>query len=173
MYMLKRAIAEKRSEKYLAKQKHLAALKYMKEHPVEKTKKTLTKEEIDKKNARILAIRRKIWHKKALEHKHAVKHAIRQFKNDKAAAKKIADKLKQKNLKVSVRVALARKAARANRKIAKVPEIIANKPEPKPKKAKVEKKPVEKKPVEKKPVEKKPVEKKPAAKKAAKAQAKK
>jgi len=166
MYMLKRAIAQKRSEKYLAKQKHLAALKYMKEHPVERTKKTLSQEDIEKKNARILAIRRKIWHKKALDHKNAVKHAIRQFKNDKAAAKKANDKLAQKNLKKSVRVVLARKAARANRKIAKVPEIIAHKPEPK--KAKVEKKPVEKK-----PAEKKPVEKKPAAKKATKAQAKK
>jgi len=167
MYMLKRAIAEKRSEKYLAKQKHLAALKWAKEHPVEKkAKKTLSKEEIEKKNRRILAIRRKIWHKEALEHKYAVRRALRQFNKDKLAAKKANEKLANKNLKKSVRCALARKAMNANRKIAKVPEILAHKPEPK--KAKVEKKPVEKKPVEKKPVEKKPV-----AKKAAKAQAKK
>jgi len=165
MYMLKKAIAQKRSEKYLAKQKHLAALKHAKEHPVKKTKKTLTKEEIEKKNRRILAIRRKIWHKEALEKKHAVKRALREFNKDKLAAKKLHEQLAQKNLKKSVRCALLRKAQRVDRKVAKVPEIIAHKPEPK--KAKVEKKPVEKKPVEKKPVEKKPV------KKAAKAQAKK
>ena len=147
MYMLKKAIAQKRSEKYLAKQKHLAALKYKQEHPVKKTKKTLTKEEIEKKKARVLAIRRKIWHKKALEEKHAVRRALREFGQKKTVAKKIQKKLDQKNLKKTVRLALARKAFHANRKIAKVPEILAHKPEPK--KAKVEKKPVEKK-VEKK-----------------------
>jgi len=169
MYMLKKAIAEKRSEKYLAKQRRLAALKWAKEHPTEKTKKTLTKEEIEKKNARILAIRRKIWHKEALEHKHAVKHAMRVLKKNKAAAKKVNEQLAQKNLKKSVRCALARKAVRLNRKAAQIPEIIAHKPEPK--KAKVEKKPVEKKPAEKKPAEKKPAPK--VNKKAAKAQGKK
>jgi len=149
MYMLKRAIAQKRSEKYLAKQKHLAALKYAKEHPVKKEKKTLTKEQIEEKNRRILHIRRKIWHKEALEQKHAVRRALREFNKDRAAAKKINAQLAQKNLKKSVRCALARKAARANAKIAKVPAIIAKRPEPKTKKAKVEKKPVEKKPAAK------------------------
>jgi len=168
MYMLKRAIAQKRSEKYLAKQKHLAALKAANERRAKekKEKKTLTKEEIEKKQKRILAIRRKIWHKEALEHKHAVRRALREFKKDQAAVKGLKEKLAQKNLKKSVRCALARKAQRAERKIAKVPEIIAHKPEPKPKKAKVEKKPVEKKPVEKKPAAK-------VEKKATKAQAKK
>jgi len=161
MYMLKRAIAQKRSEKYLAKQKHLKALKWAKEHPVERKKKTLTPEEIKAKEARILAIRRKIWHKKALEEKHAIRRALREFKKDKAAVKTLKEKLAQKNLKRSVRCALARKLTRAERKVAKTPENIVNKPEPKPKKAKVEKKPVEKKPVAK------------ADKKAAKAQAKK
>jgi len=163
MYMLKKAIAQKRSEKYLAKQKHLKALKYAKEHPVEKkAKKTPTPEEIKAKEARILAIRRKIWHKKALEEKHAVRRALREYKKDKAAVKTLTEKLAQKNLKRSLRSALARKLARAERKVAKTPDNIVHKPEPKPKKAKVEKKPVEKKPVEKK-----------ADKKAAKAQAKK
>jgi len=142
MYMLKKAIAQKRSEKYLAKQKHLAALKWRKEHPVEKKQKKLTKEEIEKKQKRILRIRRKIWHKKALEHSRACKRALHHYIEDKIAAKKLTKKLEQKNLKKSVRSALARKAARANAKVAKLPAILAT---PAPKKAKVEKKVVEKK----------------------------
>jgi len=158
MYMLKRAIAKKRSEKYLAKQKHLAALKYKKEHPVEKKKVTLTPEEIEKKKARILRLRRKIWHKKAYEHARQAKRAMHRFNEAKIAAKKLNKKLEQKYLKKSVRCALARKAARANAKVAKLPAILAQKPAPK--KAKVEKKPAAK--VEKKPAAK--VEKKKATK---------
>jgi small subunit ribosomal protein S6e len=159
MYMLKKAIAEKRSEKYLAKQKHLAALKWRKEHPADKKKKTTpTKEEIEKKQKRILAIRRKVWHKKALEHSRQCKNAMHRYIEDKIAAKKATKKLEQKNLKKSVRAILARKARRANAKVAKLPAILAT---PAPKKAKVEKKPAAK------------VEKKADKKKATKAQAKK
>jgi len=148
MYMLKKAIAQKRSEKYLAKQKHLAALKWRAEHPVEKKKKTLTKEEIEEKQKRLLKIRRKIWHKKALEQSRIAKNTLHRFNEAKIAAKKLNKKLEQKNLKKSVRSALTHKAIRANAKVAKVPAILTQKP---PKKAKVEKKPVEKKPkVEKK-----------------------
>jgi len=147
MYMLKRAIAQKRSEKYLAKQRHLAALKWAKEHPVKKEKKTLTPEEIESKKKRILAIRRKIWHKEALEKKHAIKRAILEVKHNKAALKKVTAQLAQKNLKRSVRSVLARKARRAEAKLAKVPEILAHKPEPK--KAKTEKKPAAAKPEKK------------------------
>jgi len=147
MYMLKKAIALKRSEKYLRKQKHLAALKWRKEHPVEKKKTTPTPEEIEKKKKRILAIRRKIWHKKALEEKRLRKRTYHKFEEAKAKAKFLTKKLEQsKNLKKSVRCALARKAARANAKVAKVPAILLQKPV---KKAKVEKKPEVKK-VEKK-----------------------
>jgi len=156
MYMLKKAIAKKRSEKYIAKQKHLAALKWRKEHPVEKKK--LTQEEIEANKKRVLRMRRKIAHKKALEHSRACKRAMHRFIEDKIAAKKLTKKLEQKNLKKSVRCALARKAARANAKVAKLPAILAK---PAPKKAKVEKKPAAK------------VEKKADKKKATKAQAKK
>jgi len=179
MYMLKKAIAQKRSEKYLAKQRHLAALKWRQEHPVEKKKKTLTPEEIEAKKKRILAIRRKIWHKKALEESRIAKNTMRRFKEEKIAANKLNKKLADKYLKRSVRSALTHKAIRANAKVAKLSALLAQMPNKKAKKEKkaekkpVEKKPVEKKPVEKKPVEKKPAEKKPAAKKATKAQAKK
>jgi len=145
MYMLKKAIAQKRSEKYLRKQKHLAALKWRKEHPVEKKKVTLTAEEIEKKKKKILAIRRKIWHKKALDEKLARKRTLHRFNEAKAKAALLTKKAAQKGLKKSVRCALARKAARANAKVAKVPAIIAKPPV---KKAKVEKKPAAK--VEKK-----------------------
>jgi len=139
MYMLKKAIAQKRSEKYLAKQKHLAALKWLKEHPVKKDKKTPTPEEIQKRKQRSLAIRRKINHQKALDEKHAIRRAIRELKNQKAIVRKATAQLEaKKNHKRSVRSALNRKIARANAKIAKAPAILANKPEPK--KAKVEKK---------------------------------
>jgi len=173
MYMLKKAIAQKRSEKYLAKQKHLAALKWRKEHPVKKEKKTLTPEEIEAKKKRILAIRRKIWHKEALEKSRIAKNNMNRYKAAKVAANKLNKKLEDKKLKRSVRSALTHKAVRVNAKVAKLASVLGPKPV---KKAKTEKKPVEKKPVEKKPVEKKPVEKKPAAKpqkKATKAQAKK
>jgi hypothetical protein len=161
MYMLKRAIAQKRSEKYLAKQKHLAALKWKKEHPVERKKVTLTPEEIEKKKARLLRIRRKIWHRKAYEHARACKHAMHRFNEAKKVARKLNKKLQQKGLTRRVRSILRHKAARANRKVAKVPAILAQKPAPK--KAKVEKKPAAAK-----------TEKKPAAqKKATKAQTKK
>jgi len=139
MYMLKRTIAQKRSEKYLAKQKHLAALKWAKEHPVEKKKVTPTPEQIEKRKKHLLYIRRKMMHKKDLEHVQAVKRARNQFNLDKIAAKKLNKKLEAvKKMKKSVRCAIARKAQRANLKIAKVPAILAQKP--KPKKAKVEKK---------------------------------
>jgi len=164
MYMLKKAIAQKRSEKYLEKQKRLAALKWQKEHPVEKKKKaTPTPEEIEKRKARIARINRKNAHQKAYIHARQCKKAMHRFVEDKIAAKKLNKVLENKYLKKSVRSAIARKAARANAKIAKVPAILAQKPAPK--KAKVEKKPAAAK-----------AEKKPAAKvekKATKAQAKK
>jgi len=138
MYMLKKAIAQKRSEKYLLKQKRLAALKWAKEHPVEKKKKPQpTPEEIEKRKREALRHHRKVAHQKALEHKWAVRRARKQFNKDRLAAKKINKQLEQKNLKKSVRCALARKAMRANAKIAKVPAILAERP---PKKAKTEKK---------------------------------
>jgi len=138
MYMLKKAIAQKRSEKYLAKQKHLAALKWRQEHPVEKKKKTTpTKEEIEEKKKKILAVRRKIWHAKALLQSRQAKNALHRFNEVKIAAKKLNKKLEQKNLKRSVRSALTHKAIRANAKAAKIPAILLQKP---PKKIKAEKK---------------------------------
>jgi len=157
MYMLKKAIAQKRSEKYIKKQKHLAALKWRREHPVERKKKTLTAEEIEAKKKRLLRIRRKVWHKKALEHSRIAKNTLHRFIEDKIVAKKLNKKLAEKNLSKALRSKLTHKAIRANAKVAKLPAILAQKPAPK--KAKVEKKPVEKKPVEKKPVEKKPAAK--------------
>jgi len=156
MYMLKKALAQKRSEKYLAKQKHLRALKYRKEHPIEKKKVTLTAEQIEEKKKRLLKIRRKIWHKKAYIEAHQLKNARARLYAQKRKADALNRKIAKKYLKKSVRCVLARKAVRVNRKVALMEKAL---PKPAPKK-----------------VKKAPAEKKPAAKvekKATKAQAKK
>lgn len=139
MYMLQRAIAQKRTEKYLRKQRHLANLKYEAEHRAEhkRVKKTLTPEEIERKKKNTLHGRRMHWHKKALRQKQAVLRALGQQQAAKDELRH-TEKVLAKTQRKAIRGRLTQRIQTLKAQIKHVPEILRT--APKPKKANVEKK---------------------------------
>ena len=142
MYMLQRALAQKRTEKYLRKQRHLANLKWEAEHRAElrakNPKKTLTPEEIERKKRNTLHGRRKHWHKNALLLKQAIRRAVNQQKTVKQElthTKRVLEKTNSKKIRGRLTQRIQTFEAQARR----VPEILRKFPKPE-KKAKVEKK---------------------------------
>ena len=139
MYMLQRAIAQKRTEKYLRKQRHLANLKYEAEHRAEhkRVKKTLTPEEIERKKKNTLHGRRMHWHKKALRQKQAVLRALGQQQAAKDELRH-TEKVLAKTQRKAIRGRLTQRIQTLKAQIKHVPEVLRT--APKPKKANVEKK---------------------------------
>ena len=138
MYMLQRAIAQKRTEKYLRKQRHLANLKYQAEHRKERVVKKLTPEEIERKKKNTAHGLRMHHHRKALLHKQAVRRAVGQqtfLKQELRHAEKV---LAKPNLRKSVRGRFTQRKEKLQAQVKRVPEILRN--QPPSKKAKVEKK---------------------------------
>ena len=138
MYMLQRAIAQKRTEKYLRKQRHLANLKYQAEHRKERVVKQLTPEEIERKKKNTAHGLRMHHHRKALLHKQAVRRAVGQqtfLKQELRHAEKV---LAKPNLRKSVRGRFTQRKEKLQAQVKRVPEILRN--QPPSKKAKVEKK---------------------------------